>query len=151
MIDNTTGELKDLRLFIGEQQSGLSSCFIKLLVISYLLSLCAAKTGVNMNKGRSGCFCGLSLGQRQSWTLKKCKHFYLKCQEKWGGRGFHLVEREALASPVQDLFLPKRNSTETGDLNIIQAQSLGVSARGEDWVLACTTLCQCGLKPGHCH
>lgn len=40
--------------------------------------------------GGSGFFCGLSPGLRQTWTLKKPKR-----------QTSHLVEREALATPVQ--------------------------------------------------
>lgn len=70
----------DLRLFIGEQQPGLSSSFIKVLAISYLLFPGAARTVAHMKKRGPGFFCGLSPGLRKT---------------------SHLVETESLATAMQ--------------------------------------------------
>lgn len=95
-------------LFRGEEQSGLQASFIKVLTISYLPTLCAARAAVHMNQGGSGFFCGLSLGLRQTWRLKECKR-----------QTSHLVEREALATPVKTCsFRTKRNGAETGDTTL---------------------------------
>lgn len=49
--DNATGGLRDdLRLSSGEEQSTLSSWIIKASAISYLPSLCAARTAANMKE-----------------------------------------------------------------------------------------------------
>lgn len=123
-------------MFSGEEQSGLQASFIKVLTISYLPTLCAARAAMHMNQGGSGFFCGLSLGLRQTWRLKECKR-----------QTSHLVEREALAIPVKTCsFRTKRNGAETGDTTF-QHRARGhlLGARAWCWLAPHSANLPCSL------